>query len=129
MEGIAVNQFKCAQGDFACYCGNPDFGYGVRDCSNQACGSPDAASSVISYASSFCAGKCICERWASIARRLTRIVTAVLATASNMPKSTGALSVIASAAATTTTVAQGAVRTVTTTLGGKSCWFVHCLVM
>jgi len=57
MESIAVSQFKCAQGDFACYCGNPDFGFGVRDCSNQACGSPDAASSIISYASSFCAGK------------------------------------------------------------------------
>ena len=65
-------------------------------------------------------------RTASIVHILTRLVTAVLATASTNPKSTGGLSVVASAAATTTTVAQGGVRTITTVLAGKSISSLPC---
>jgi len=40
--------------DAACLCGNVNFGYGLRDCSNGACG-PDVASTVIAFGSSYCA--------------------------------------------------------------------------
>jgi CFEM domain len=43
----------CPTPDAACLCGNVDFGYGIRDCAYQACGTSEAAA-VISYASSFC---------------------------------------------------------------------------
>lgn len=56
MLAIATNDFGCAQGDVVCYCNNADFGYGVRDCANEACGSEQAAS-VIAYGTNYCAGK------------------------------------------------------------------------
>ncbi len=40
--------------DAACLCGNVNFGYGLRDCSNGACGT-DVASTVIAFGSSYCA--------------------------------------------------------------------------
>ena len=40
--------------DAACLCGNVNFGYGLRDCSNGACGS-EVASTVIAYGSAYCA--------------------------------------------------------------------------
>lgn len=46
----------CATGGWACYCGQQSFGFGVRDCSNEACGGADKANSVISYAASSCSG-------------------------------------------------------------------------
>ncbi|KAH7027556.1 uncharacterized protein B0I36DRAFT_375369 [Microdochium trichocladiopsis] len=44
----------CSQPNAACLCKNQDFGNGIRDCSNGACGT-DAARPVISYGSSYCA--------------------------------------------------------------------------
>ncbi|KAG9715460.1 hypothetical protein KCU75_g23783, partial [Aureobasidium melanogenum] len=54
MIGIALNQFHCNIGDVACYCSHPDFGYGVRDCSNQACSATEAAEA-IGFANAYCA--------------------------------------------------------------------------
>lgn len=53
MISIATSDFGCTQGDVACYCAKVDFGYGVRDCANEACGS-DQAASVIAYGNSYC---------------------------------------------------------------------------
>ena len=44
----------CASPAPSCLCKNANFGYGLRDCSNGACGMA-AASSVIAYGSSYCA--------------------------------------------------------------------------
>ncbi|KKY16885.1 putative cfem domain protein [Diplodia seriata] len=61
MVSIATNEFGCSQGDVSCQCNNADFGYGLRDCANEACGSQDAAS-VISYGNSYCASEYRPER-------------------------------------------------------------------
>ncbi|KAA8622148.1 hypothetical protein SMACR_09577 [Sordaria macrospora] len=44
----------CASPEPSCLCKNANFGYGLRDCSNGACGTA-AASSVMAYGSSYCA--------------------------------------------------------------------------
>lgn len=59
MLDIARTSFGCSNSADLnkCACCNIDFGYGIRDCSEQNCGQGSSdASSVISYASSFCAG-------------------------------------------------------------------------
>jgi hypothetical protein len=56
MIGIALTDFGCTIGDVACYCSHPRFGYGVRDCSNQACSAQEAADA-IGFANAYCAGK------------------------------------------------------------------------
>lgn len=56
MLGIANSQFGCGQGDVLCYCREPNFGYGVRDCANEACGSNDA-STVIAFGTQYCQSK------------------------------------------------------------------------
>lgn len=54
MQSIAQNQFGCAANDAVCYCGNANFGYGIRDCASEACGSQEDAAQVISYGTSYC---------------------------------------------------------------------------
>lgn len=54
MLNIASASFGCSAGDAVCYCSNQDFGYGVRDCANEACSASDAGS-VISYGAKYCA--------------------------------------------------------------------------
>ncbi|KAK3934511.1 hypothetical protein QBC46DRAFT_399553 [Diplogelasinospora grovesii] len=44
----------CASPAPSCLCKNVNFGYGLRDCSNGACGTA-VASTVIAYGSSYCA--------------------------------------------------------------------------
>lgn len=56
MLSIGQSEFGCAAGDVTCLCSNQDFGYGIRDCSNQACSAEEAAS-VISYGTNYCACK------------------------------------------------------------------------
>lgn len=56
MNNIAINEFGCAQGNILCYCEKVNYGYGVRDCANEACSSPQDAANVISYGSNYCAG-------------------------------------------------------------------------
>jgi len=60
MLAIAQSGFGCSPGDTVCYCTNVDFGYGVRDCAQQACSSSEEATRVISYGSAYCA--CELER-------------------------------------------------------------------
>lgn len=52
MLGLA-GALGCSNTDANCLCNNPDFGYGIRDCSNAACG-PDVASSVIAFGEGYC---------------------------------------------------------------------------
>ena len=56
MLGIATSQFGCGQNDVLCYCREPNFGYGVRDCANEACGSGEA-STVIAFGTQYCASE------------------------------------------------------------------------
>ncbi|KAH6609995.1 carbohydrate-binding module family 18 protein [Trichoderma cornu-damae] len=48
------SQLGCASPDPRCLCENVNFGYGLRDCSNGACGTA-VASTVIAFGSSYCA--------------------------------------------------------------------------
>ena len=43
----------CSSPDPSCLCSNVNFGYGIRDCSNGACGT-DVASTVIAYETAYC---------------------------------------------------------------------------
>lgn len=54
MQGIAVNEFKCKEGDVACYCGNPNFLNGVRDCSNESCQNKEDAAKAIDFGNNYC---------------------------------------------------------------------------
>ena len=54
MIQIASSQLGCSAGNVTCYCTQPDFGYGVRDCANEACQSGEAQT-VISFGTSYCA--------------------------------------------------------------------------
>lgn len=53
MVGLA-SELNCQANDLACLCANPDFGYGIHDCTVEAC-SGDNVQDVESYASSVCA--------------------------------------------------------------------------
>jgi hypothetical protein len=55
MIAIANTEFGCPAGNTTCYCYDPRFGYGLRDCSLQACGEA-VYTSVLDYGSSVCAG-------------------------------------------------------------------------
>ena len=53
MIQIASSQLGCSTGDVTCYCREPDFGYGVRDCANEACPSNDDAQTVIAFGTQY----------------------------------------------------------------------------
>jgi hypothetical protein len=59
MIQIASTQLGCAQGNVTCYCTEPDFGYGIRDCSDQSCPTKQDAQEVISFGTTYCASKLI----------------------------------------------------------------------
>lgn len=46
----------CPDAQADCLCRNADFGFGVRDCANQACGDAAAAQQVIAYGTQYCGG-------------------------------------------------------------------------
>ncbi|KAF2215022.1 hypothetical protein CERZMDRAFT_120495 [Cercospora zeae-maydis SCOH1-5] len=46
----------CPDAQADCLCRNVDFGYGVRDCANQACPDASAAQQVIAYGTQYCGG-------------------------------------------------------------------------
>ncbi|KAF2766117.1 CFEM-domain-containing protein, partial [Teratosphaeria nubilosa] len=54
MIQIATTEFGCSAGNVTCYCEQPRFGYGVRDCSNEACPSSSDANTAISYGVNYC---------------------------------------------------------------------------
>jgi len=57
MENIMEQNYGCEVGNFGCYCSVPEFGFGIRDCANEACGSAPIAQEVISRGSELCAGE------------------------------------------------------------------------
>lgn len=57
MQATAVASFGCEATDVNCYCQEPNFGYGIRDCANEACGG-DQAQAIISYGRVYCSCKC-----------------------------------------------------------------------
>lgn len=46
--------FNCAQNDAACLCANVNFGYGLRDCTLQACGQ-ETSTAAVAYGNAYCA--------------------------------------------------------------------------
>ncbi|KAF2711978.1 hypothetical protein K504DRAFT_336579, partial [Pleomassaria siparia CBS 279.74] len=54
MISIATAEFGCTTGDVSCYCKDVNFGYGVRDCSVQACSNDADSAKVIAYGYSYC---------------------------------------------------------------------------
>ena len=53
MLGLAPS-LGCSATDAACLCRSADFGYGVRDCANEACGDAATAQQVIAYGTQYC---------------------------------------------------------------------------
>lgn len=53
MIQIASGQFGCNLGNATCYCSEPNFGYGIRDCADQSCSASDAAK-VITFGTEYC---------------------------------------------------------------------------
>lgn len=58
MFNIATSQFGCAVGNVTCYCTVQDFGYGVRDCANEACPNQQDAAEVIAFGAAYCENAC-----------------------------------------------------------------------
>jgi len=57
-----ASQLGCASSsDVACLCAKPNFGYGVRDCSAQACPAGTDLSIINSFAIAYCSGPAACE--------------------------------------------------------------------
>jgi hypothetical protein len=54
MIQIASSQLGCAAGNVTCYCNEPDFGYGIRDCSDESCTNQAEAQTVIAYGLTYC---------------------------------------------------------------------------
>lgn len=52
-----AEELGCEGTNIACLCLNEDFGNGIRDCTNEACGPNEDKKSVLSVGASFCAGK------------------------------------------------------------------------
>ncbi|KAF6843985.1 CFEM domain-containing protein [Colletotrichum musicola] len=53
MQGLASN-LGCGSGDTACLCRNPDFTYGIRDCSYQSCNDNAQAEQAVAYGINLC---------------------------------------------------------------------------
>ncbi|RDH19315.1 hypothetical protein M747DRAFT_296495 [Aspergillus niger ATCC 13496] len=52
MSGKA-SELGCSSGDLSCLCSKPDYSYGIRDCTAQACPNDDA-NAVVSSALASC---------------------------------------------------------------------------
>lgn len=86
MIGMAEN-LGCASGDAACLCTMVNFGFGVRDCSDQSCNNATNAANAVAYANSYCS----CEL---IARAVPNFLTSLAATAGSA-STTGSLTAAA----------------------------------
>ncbi|KAH4613042.1 hypothetical protein HBH82_018450 [Parastagonospora nodorum] len=102
MATIAQSQFQCAQNDQGCFCTKSNWAYGIRDCSQQACGAEESAAAV-SYAAGICQG----FAGASSVPAALPILSSALAT---LPA--GASSVVASVTGSLASEARSAVTTV-----------------
>lgn len=61
MIQIASSQLGCDQGNVTCYCTEPDFGYGIRDCSTEACPNQQDAQEVIAFGTTYCQSEYISD--------------------------------------------------------------------
>jgi hypothetical protein len=50
------SEFNCSNGDLNCLCPQQNFGYGIRDCADQACSSASDATTVKNFGNTLCAG-------------------------------------------------------------------------
>jgi hypothetical protein len=50
-----AGEFSCQSTDIACLCKNPNFGYGIRDCSYQYCQNDTAAAQIVAFGVQYCA--------------------------------------------------------------------------
>lgn len=107
--------YNCASGDEACYCRQADFGNGIRDCANEACGNAMLAASVISFAGQYCNGErcCPCVPRPHGIALLTRFSQAALATVASS-------TVVVVVAASSSASAVVTVTVSTTTVGTSS---------
>lgn len=49
-----ASELGCRNNDIACLCRNPNFGYGVHDCSVEACNDVESANAIINWANNAC---------------------------------------------------------------------------
>ena len=68
----------CTTSDPSCLCRNINFYYGIRDCSNAACGT-DVASTVIAFESSYCTSAIAAETTYPSTATATAVPTAISA--------------------------------------------------
>lgn len=78
MVAKAQDQFGCDSGDIDCYCAQPRFGYGVRDCANEACPNASAAQTVIAFGSQYCQSKSSGRKVGAKGQHLTNVQALLL---------------------------------------------------
>ncbi|KAF2024148.1 hypothetical protein EK21DRAFT_118066 [Setomelanomma holmii] len=84
MAQIAITEFQCAANDYGCYCTKSNYGYGVRDCVNQACSQGDAAAA-IAYAAAQCASPASASVNSAIGLSSVAVSTSALEMTSSIP--------------------------------------------
>jgi hypothetical protein len=104
MLGLAQS-LGCSPSDYACLCSNQNFGYGIRDCSNEACKDPANAAKVIQFGTTFCQGKFHVLHFEYGERPNSPIGIVASASGAGATVSGSALSVLSSAASTFGTAA------------------------
>lgn len=62
MAASKAQELNCNVNDIACLCKNPNFGYGLRDCSAAICPGQDAAK-VVEYGIAICKCKFTLLEW------------------------------------------------------------------
>jgi len=100
-------QLGCAANDIPCLCRNANFGYGIHDCSVQACGNTEQANIVIGWGNNLCAN-------AGVPANIASATAAGAGTAAPAPVATSMwTSVLTSGSVTTTLTGE-------TTISGTS---------
>jgi hypothetical protein len=108
MNMIANTEFACSPGNTACFCGESNWAYGVRDCSRQACGEEES-SQAISYAAGLCK-----DLASTISAPALPILTSALAGAPASASASESSAITTSALVATSTNSDGSVITTTT---------------
>ncbi|RYP70122.1 hypothetical protein DL771_005634 [Monosporascus sp. 5C6A] len=117
-----ANHFGCGL-DPLCLCTQPDFLYGIRDCSNEYCQDPNAAAQTINYGAQYCAdgGVAISGLPGNTASASTSAYTTVLATGSTTDAgSTGSEGVTSGVAVTTDEILSTLTDVITSTVGSTT---------
>ena len=58
MLGKAVELGCKSESDIECLCSNPDFGNGIRDCTEESCPPGSDANAVLNAGNTFCQSRC-----------------------------------------------------------------------